>query len=452
VTQPARRAQAASRDHAANGIAPRLATFLRRLAGCEGRVTLRAFDGSEAGPAGAPTLVLRSPLALRRLMWSPGELGLADAYVTGAIDVEGDLVAVMRLMRELTRGRGGSSARLTAADVLQAARLAIVTGAVGRRPPAPSCRASLSGRLHSRSRDRAAIAHHYDLSNDFYELLLDPALCYSCGYWSSDEPGYGLEQAQRDKLDLVCSKLGLRPGLRLLDVGCGWGSLVTHAAIRYGARATGVTLSGEQAAFAQRRLAEAGAADTAEIRLADYRDINDGPYDAVAVIEMGEHVGEAAYPAFAAGLCGLLAPGGRLLVQQMSRSPAAPGGGAFISSYIAPDMHMRPLPATLALLEGAGLEILGVQALREHYVWTFAAWRATLDQRFAEVVAMVGEEVARVWRLYLAGGGLAFEAGTTGVDQVLAARAPVSRTGALPSGWALASVHPTPSPASAAPG
>src|SRR5258707_7623198 len=148
---------------------------------------------------------------------------------------------------------------------------------------------------------------------------------------------------------------------------------------------------------------------------------------------MGEHVGEAAYPAFAAGLCGLLAPGGRVLVKQLSRSQAAPGGGAFISSYIAPDMHMRPLPATLALLEGDGLKILGVQALREHYVWTFAAWRATLDQRFAEVVAMVGEEVARVWRLYLAGGGLAFEAGPTRGDPGPAAPGPGRPDGPLPS-------------------
>jgi cyclopropane-fatty-acyl-phospholipid synthase len=442
------------------GVAPLLAGFAGRLTGAGLPVRLRAFDGSESGPAGAPAIELRSPMALRRLLWSPNELGLADAFVTGAIEIEGDLIEVMRLMRELTRQRmahqGGTRAWLSPADLLRAAALAVRTGVAGPRPPVPAGRARLTGRLHSRHRDRAAIAHHYDVSNEFYRLLLDPAMTYSCAYWTGDS---SLEQAQRDKLDLVCAKLAMEPGTRLLDVGCGWGSLVEHAARHYGAQVTGVTLSDQQAAFARGRLADAGLSAATEIRLADYRDVDDGPYEAIAVIEMGEHVGRAGYPAFAARLRELLAPGGRLLIQQMSRGGSAPGGGAFISSYIAPDMYMRPLPATLALLEQAGLEIRGVQALREHYVTTFRTWLATLDERLAEAADLIGDEATRVWRLFLAGGALAFEDGTTGVDQILAVPAvplsqpgPISQPGAWPAGARLASGHPTPSPPPPAPG
>ena len=461
-----------------NGIASLLGMFAGRLAGAELPVRLRAFDGSESGPAAAPAIVLRSRMALRRLLWSPNELGLADAFVTGAIDVEGDLTEVMRLMRELTRRRtskqrGRTPTSLGPADLLRAAALAVRAGAAGPRPPVPAGRARLTGRPHSRHRDRAAIAHHYDVSNEFYRLLLDPAMTYSCAYWTGREDAPSLERAQRDKADLVCAKLAIEPGTRLLDVGCGWGSLVEHAARYYGAQVTGVTLSDQQAAFARRRLADADLSGTTEIRLADYRDIDDGPYEAIAVIEMGEHVGQAGYPAFAARLRELLAPGGRLLIQQMSRSESAPGGGAFISSYIAPDMYMRPLSATLALLEEAGLEIRDVQALREHYVTTFRTWLATLEDRFGDAVDLIGEEAARVWRLFLAGGALAFEDGTTGVDQVLAVPAQplppgawprepgagprepgagLSQPGAWLAGVRPASGHPTPSPAPPSPG
>jgi cyclopropane-fatty-acyl-phospholipid synthase len=443
-----------------DGIAPLLGRFAGRWAGAELPVRLCAFDGSESGPAGAPAIVLRSPLALRRLVWNPSELGLADAFVTGALDIDGDLTEVMRLMRELIRQRASKPGRgpriwLSPADLLRAAVLAVRAGVAGPRPPVPAGRARLTGRPHSRRRDRAAIAHHYDVSNEFYRLFLDPAMTYSCAYWTGDST---LEQAQRDKLDLVCAKLAIGPGTRLLDIGCGWGSLVEHAARHYGAQVTGVTLSDQQAACARSRLADAGLAGVTEIRLTDYRDIDDGPYQAIAVIEMGEHVGQAGYPAFAARLRELLAPGGHLLIQQMSRGGSAPGGGAFISSYIAPDMHMRPLSATLALLEEAGLEIRDVQALREHYVPTFRAWLATLNERFADAAALVGEEAARAWRLFLAGGALAFEDGTTGVDQILAVPAVplgpavLSRPGARPAGARPASGRPTPSPARPGPG
>jgi len=404
------------------GLAPRLAVLAEQLTGRPLPVGLRAYDGSEAGPGGPPSLEIASPVALRRMVWNPGELGIADAYVTGDLQVHGDLLSLLRLVHD---GAGGAAPgrrdRSLAAVLAGAARLALASRALGPRPPVPTARARVSGRRHSRVRDRAVIAHHYDLSNDFYELLLDPAMCYSCGYWTSRDPCYGLADAQRDKLDLVCRKLGLGPGMRLLDIGCGWGSLVHHAAAHYGVKVTGVTLSGQQARYARQRIASAGLDGTAEIRLTDYRDIDDGPYDAIGVIEMGEHVGAAEYPAFAARLAGLLRPGARLLIQQMSRGPRAPGGGPFIASYIAPDMHMRPLPQTLALLQDAGLEIVSTGGMREHYVRTFQAWRDTLDARFGEVTGLLGPQGARVWRLFLSGGGLAFERGTTGVDQIVAA-------------------------------
>jgi cyclopropane-fatty-acyl-phospholipid synthase len=406
------------------GLAPRLAGLALELTGRQLPVRLRAYDGSEAGPPGPLMLELTSPAALRRIAWNPGELGIADAYVTGDVQVHGDLISVLRLLH--ADGDGTRPGRPPAAALARAARLALAAGAVGPRPPVPAARARVSGRLHSRARDKAVVAHHYDLSNDFYELLLDPAMCYSCGYWTSQDPEYGLAAAQQDKLDLVCGKLGLAPGMRLLDIGCGWGSLVRHAAAKFGAQVTGVTLSDQQAQYARQRLAAEGLDGRAEIRLADYRDIGGGPYDAISVIEMGEHVGATEYPAFAGRLARLLGPGARLLIQQMSRDHGPPNGGPFIASYIAPDMHMRPLPQTLALLQDAGLEIISVDGLREHYVRTFRAWREVLDARFDAAAGLLGLQAARAWRLFLAGGGLAFERGTTGVDQIVAAAAPGS--------------------------
>ncbi|MYW32371.1 cyclopropane-fatty-acyl-phospholipid synthase family protein, partial [Streptomyces sp. SID2119] len=294
-------------------------------------------------------------------------------------------------------------------------------------PPVPAARAGLRGALHSKARDRAAISHHYDLSNAFYALLLDETMAYSCGYWTSDAPGYGPADAQRDKLELICRKLGLRPGARLLDIGCGWGSLTLHAAQHHGVRVTAVTLAAEQAAYVREQVTARGLEELVEVLNIDYRDIAERPetrgtYDAVSTIEMGEHVGDAEYPAFTRILHDSLRPQGRVLVQQMSRGANAPGGGAFIESYIAPDMHMRPVGETVGLLEGSGLEVRDVEALREHYVLTVDAWRRTLEERWAEFVALVGEETARVWRLYLVGGALAFEERRMGVDQILCVR------------------------------
>jgi cyclopropane-fatty-acyl-phospholipid synthase len=212
----------------------------------------------------------------------------------------------------------------------------------------------------------------------------------------------------------------------LLDVGCGWGSLSIHAARHHGVKVLGVTISREQRDFARKRAAEVGVADLVDVQLLDYRDLAHDSFDAAASLEMGEHVGDAQYPAYLAAVRRALAPSAPFLLQQMSRAAdAAPGGGPFIEAYIAPDMHMRPLGDTVGLVEAGGFEVLGVQALREHYVRTGAAWLEHLEARWAEVVALVGEEVARVWRLYLVGGSLAFEERRMGVDQLLL-RAPAT--------------------------
>ena len=386
---------------------------LAAMAGGNPPVRIRAWDGSEAGPADGPTLVIRSRRALRRLMWSPNELGIAQAYIAGEIDVDGCLTEGLR------RAKNAGKVRV---DVPRALRTAVRLNVIGPRPPAPALTAKRDGRLHSRARDRAEISYHYDLSNGFYELILDPRMAYSCAYWTSVDRDYGLAEAQRDKLDLICRKLGLQPGMRMLDVGCGWGALAIHAAKHYGVSVTGVTLSAEQRDFATKRIADEGLAGAAEIRLQHWRDVADGPYDAISTIEMGEHVGEREYPIFTGRLAALLAPRGRLLVQQMSRGAHRPGGGAFIEAYIAPDMHMRPVGRTIGLIEEAGLEVRDVHAMREHYVRTVRAWQDRLDDRWAQAVALVGEPVARIWRLYLAGGALAFEEGRMGVDQILAVR------------------------------
>lgn len=407
-----------------NGAAPRLATLAEELLGGPLPVRLRAWDGSETGPADAPLVVLRSRRAVRRLLWQPGELGLAQAYVTGELDVDGDLAEGLRTMWRAARADGLRPSRPRPALVARAVGTLLRHGALGPRPPAPASQARLDGTPHTVTRDSAAISHHYDLSNAFYALLLDDTMAYSCGYWSRPEdPSYGLAEAQLDKLELICRKLALAPGATLLDLGCGWGSLTLHAAEHHGARVTAVTLAAEQAAYVREKARARGLDHLVDVRHQHYRDLDGGPYDAVATVEMGEHVGDAAYPGFAATLHRSLRPRGRVLVQQMSRGATAPGGGAFIESYIAPDMHMRPLGETVALLEGSGLEVRSTASLREHYTYTVAAWHRTLEERWETFSGLVGEETARVWRLYLTGGRLAFEEGRMGVDQILAVRA-----------------------------
>lgn len=409
------------------GLADQVAGVVRTVYGRQIPFGLRTWDGSRCGPDDGPIVVVRSPRAVRHLLRSPGQLGLARAYVAGELDVYGDLKEALRRGRAFVRELSSSGVRPTSRHWMPLLRLATRLGAIGVPPRPPAGEARLTGRKHSPLRDRAVISHHYDLGNEFYALILDPTMSYSCAYWTSRETNYGLADAQRDKVDLVCRKLGLRAGDSLLDVGCGWGALIVHAAERFGARATGVTISRRQYTYVK----ELGA--PVEVLLQDYRKPVAGQFDAVASIEMGEHVGERNYPLYCGTLYRALKPGGRVLIQQMSRGGGAPGGGAFIERYIAPDMAMRPIHHTLRHLEEAGFEIRDIASLRDHYVTTIDAWSRRLAENWDELVYLYGGRLARIWRLYLAGGALAFEDNRMSVHQVLATR-PAGGALRLPSG------------------
>lgn len=411
-------------------VAQVLAEALEPIVGGELPVRLHAWDGSSAGPSGAPEVTLTSPAALRRLLWYPGELGAAQAYVTGELEIEGSVYEALRHAWAVVAERGLVGASTGLRSLPRAARAAFATGAVGARPAAPKTQIAIRGRLHSRTRDRDVIHHHYDVDSRFYELILDSAMAYSCGYVTGGDvlgvetAAYTLEDAQRDKLDLVCRKVGLdqRRDMSLLDVGCGWGSLSLHAAEHYGAKVTGLTIAAEQKDFIDRRIAERGLSGRVSIELRDYRDAT-GRYDAVASLEMGEHAGDKGYPTYARVLRDAAGDDARILVQQMSRQRGKhPGGGPFIEAFITPDMTMRPVGDTVDLLESAGLEVRDVQAMREHYAWTVRSWQARFEANRERIAAIVDPELVRVWELYLAGGLLAFEQGRMGVDQILAVR------------------------------
>ncbi|MGH3743299.1 MAG: class I SAM-dependent methyltransferase [Mycobacteriales bacterium] len=413
------------------GVAARLKPLLEPLFGGDLPIRVRAWDGSETGPSDGPAVVIAHRRALRRLLWQPDELGLAQAFVTGELDVDGDLAVGLARIWSAARERDLHIGRPPLRDLVRAAVTAVRLGAVGLKPRAPASQARLTGRLHSLLRDRAAISHHYDLSNEFYALLLDDHMAYSSAYWV--DPDGSLEDAQEQKLAMVCRKVGLTPGMRFLDVGCGWGSLSLYAAEHVGAQVVGVTLSGRQKSFIDARIAERGLEDRVEIRLQDYREVHDGPFDAIASIEMGEHVGQDNYPTYVGQLHRLVRDGGRVLIQQMSRGDRFPGGGPFIESFIAPDMYMRPVGETVAFVERAGLEVRDVHAMREHYVRTVEAWLTRFEDNLATAVDLVGEEVTRVWRLYLVGGLLTFREGRMGVDQILAVKRRADGTSGFPA-------------------
>ncbi|MCJ1678932.1 cyclopropane-fatty-acyl-phospholipid synthase family protein [Streptomyces sp. APSN-46.1] len=424
--------------------APRLAALAETLLGAPLPVRIRAWDGSEAGPPTGPTLVLTHRRALRRMLWKPGELGLARAWVAGDLTVEGDLFELLDRVAGLlwerepaaepARPAAGTLALLREPRARAAVRELIALARPWTPPPPPPEEAvRRGGSPHTKGRDRQAISHHYDVGNEFYEHVLGPSMVYSCAYWS---PGGTLEDAQRDKLDLVCRKLNLRPGARLLDVGCGWGSMALHAAREYGVRVTGITLSREQAVYARKRVAEEGLADLVEIRVQDYRDVKDGPYDAISSIGMAEHVGAARYRDYARTLHALLRPGGRLLNHQIARPPepdeAAYHVDEFIDAYVFPDGELSPLGSTVGELERAGFEVRDVEALREHYALTLRAWVARLERHWEEAVRLTSPGRARVWLLYMAACALGFERGRLGVNQVLAVRSAPEGESGLP--------------------
>ncbi|MFE7549082.1 class I SAM-dependent methyltransferase [Streptomyces gardneri] len=416
--------------------ASRLTTLAEELLGGPLPVRLRAWDGSEAGPAGAPVLIVRDRRALRRMIWKPGELGLARAWVAGELDVDGDLYEVLdRISGLLWERPEDTRSRLTALrdsvrdPKLRSAARALLRLAGPLPPPPPPAEEmrGRSGHSHSRRRDKQAISHHYDVGNDFYEIVLGPSMVYSCAYWTEDGT---LEDAQRDKLDLIARKLNLKEGDRLLDVGCGWGSMAIHAAREYGAKVVGITLSREQATYARKRVADEGLTDLVEIRVQDYRDVTDGPYDAISSIGMAEHVGAVKYREYADTLYGLLRPGGRLLNHQISRRPepdeTAYEVDPFIDAYVFPDGELAPMGRTLSTLEDAGFEVRDVEAIREHYALTLRRWVANLERDWTRAVRLTSPGRARIWRLYMAASAVSFERNRIGVNQFLAVKTPLS--------------------------
>ncbi|HEY3867262.1 MAG TPA: class I SAM-dependent methyltransferase [Actinocrinis sp.] len=430
-------------------VAARLVALVEHVTGEPVPLRLRAWDGSEAGDPSAPVLVLKDRRALRRLLWSPNELGLGRAYVAGEITVDGDLYSALDRVSELVRQLNSRERSMEPGARREILRTLISLRAVGPAPTPPAEESKLSGTKHSVGRDRAAISHHYDVGNDFYRLVLGESMVYSCAYWTSAEPGYRLEHAQRDKLDLICRKLALEPDMRILDVGCGWGSLVLHAAQNYGVNAIGITLSREQAEYARARVSDAGLDKRVEIRVQDYRHIDDGPFDAIASIGMAEHVGLERFAEYSASMYRLLRSGGRLLNHQIAAlhpgaDGAAPSGTgiarwrsvrpprSFIDAYVFPDGQLVPLGTTAGLLEEAGFEVRDVEALREHYNKTLRAWVANLDADWDRAVELTSPGRARVWRLYMAGSALSFEQARLGVNQILAVKAKATGESLMP--------------------
>jgi cyclopropane-fatty-acyl-phospholipid synthase len=383
---------------------------------------IRFWDGSEV-PAtlevsgGAPVIVLRDPAVIADLLREPNDLGLGRAWVAGRLEIEGDLDAVVGLRRSYY------GVSFSARDRALAARIAwrVAGRSAFRRPPPLESEIALSGRRHSLRRDREAVRHHYDVPDAFYRHVLGPSMVYSCAYFETSDDS--LEAAQERKLELICRKLRLRPGDRLLDIGCGWGSLILHAAANHGVRAVGVTLSPSQAEVARRRIAAAGFDGVAEVRVADYRELTDGGFDAVASVGMYEHVAARDYGAYAGTVARLLTPGGRFLNHGIAHiKPGPDHDRTFMRRFVFPDAELKPLTQILRAFEEAGLELRDVESLREHYGLTLRRWLANLEGNRDAAIRAGGRERERVWRLYMTGAANAFETGEITVHQSLVVR------------------------------
>jgi cyclopropane-fatty-acyl-phospholipid synthase len=378
--------------------------------------SLDLWDGTSlpATNGGGPTFRVRSPAAVAHALRAPGQLGLGRAYVSGEIDVD-DLDAVLDLLGNWQPPSIDRSGRTRL--VLAAAKAC----GLQRPPRVPASELKPRGRRHSSERDARAVRHHYDLPGEFFALFLGESLTYSCALFSRGAKT--LEEAQQAKLEMVCTKLGLQPGERVLDVGCGWGSFAIHAATRHEVQVLGITLSEPQAERAQRQVKELGLEDRVEIRVADYRQLDEEPFDAVASIGMVEHVGSTKIDLYARQLARMLGPGGRLLNHGIARlRHGEPEAGAFSERYVFPDAAPLHLSRIITAIERAGLETRHVEGLRADYAETLSHWIRRLDDNIDEATRLAGTERARVWRLYLRAARNGFRTGFTSVYQVLAER------------------------------
>jgi cyclopropane-fatty-acyl-phospholipid synthase len=398
------------------------------------QLRIRLWDGSFWPDDGTrpATLVLKHPGSLREMLLPGSELALAEAYLHDDFNVEGDVEAAFELGEILRNQTRGWSQKLKIGHLLQQLPNRASVGRLAQAPAASRPRgtaalqrppAELSGRQHSLSRDRDAVRFHYDLSNEFYGLWLDSRLVYSCAYfrrWTDD-----LETAQRDKLDYICRKLDLKPGRRILDIGCGWGGLILHAASAYGAKAVGITLSERQAEYVRDRVRQLHLEGDAEVHLQDYRMLEGTEsYDAIVSVGMVEHVGRKNLPTYFALAHQLLKPGGIFLNHGIGTGSVADARyrSSFIDRYVFPDGELFPIADTLDVAETAGFEIRDVENLREHYMLTLRHWVRRLETRETEAVTLVGEPVYRIWRLYMAGSAHAFNKGRLAVYQTLLAK------------------------------
>ncbi|GII64987.1 cyclopropane-fatty-acyl-phospholipid synthase [Sphaerisporangium krabiense] len=396
-----------------------LAQIFEKIVGPEANVAFAAYDGSKAGRSDADVRIeVKTPIALAYLAQSPGEMGLARAYIAGHIDVQGDMYTLLSEMAQLTLNDIPLKEKVSIARSLGLKPLLM------RVPPPPQeVRRSAMARLgsrHAKQRDAEAIHHHYDVSNRFYEWVLGPSMAYTCAVFP--EADSSLEEAQFAKFDLVARKLGLKPGMRLLDVGCGWGGMVMHAAKHYGVKALGVTLSRQQAEWAQKAIAEAGLSELAEVRHSDYRDVTETGFDAVSSIGLTEHIGKDQLPGYFGFLYGKLKPGGRLLNHCITRPTGTErtiNKGGFINRYVFPDGELESVGYLIRQMEDLGFEIRHEENLREHYAKTLMKWCANLDDHWDEALAEVGRGTARVWRLYMAGCVVGFERNKVQLHQVL---------------------------------
>jgi cyclopropane-fatty-acyl-phospholipid synthase len=405
----------------------RVAEMFERVVGHDAQVEFVAYDDSRAGPPGADVRVeVISPYAISYLAHSPGPIGLARAYVAGYLDIKGDMYTALSRMRtalgDLSWNDKSTLLKAIAADpLLRAAALKRL------EPPPQEVRVErlpfLTGLRHSKRRDATAISHHYDVSNTFYEWVLGPSMAYTCACFPTEDAT--LEQAQHHKFDLVARKIDLKPGMRLLDVGCGWGGMVMHAAREYGVKALGVTLSKQQAEWAQKAIAEAGLSELAEVRHLDYRDVTETEFDAVSSIGLTEHIGKANLPSYFSFLYGKLKPGGRLLNHCITRpdnTQVSIRKEGFINRYVFPDGELEGPGHIISKMHDAGFEVRHEENLREHYAKTLTGWCRNLDDHWDEAVAEVGPGTARVWRLYMAGSRLGFELNWIQLHQVLGVR------------------------------